>query len=171
MRMPLAVELFRKMGFVEPPGCVSTVVERPFPGYRKRIAVPVGFVMEHRFAFFHWIKCKRELIHGQKTGLPVNDKDFAGPDLVTWDWHDDCGGECDFNENQLRRLNQESDQELALFCWAGLRSLNDGHIAPAVWLNSLGNVYIVQKQHRHCSSQDRVMKDRYGKPHHIFYFR
>jgi hypothetical protein len=88
------------------------------------------------------------------------------------DWHDDCGAECDYNEGELKRLNQQDEPEVALFCWAGLRTLNDGHIAPAVWLNALRNVYIIQKQkdNDECEDESRVLKDRYGYDHHIYYF-
>ena len=74
-------------------------------------------------------------------------------------------------EHELKRLNQRDEQEVALFCWAGLRPLNHGHIAPAVWLNALGNVYIIQKQRDkyECEDETRVMKDRYGKDHRIYY--
>ena len=89
------------------------------------------------------------------------------------DWHDDCGAECDYDEGELKRLDQHNEQEVALFCWAGLRPLNDGHIAPAVWLNALGNVYIIQKQKNEydCEDETCVVKDRYGNDHRIYYLR
>jgi hypothetical protein len=139
----------------QPPGCASEFVEHPSLGQKG--SVEVGFVIEHRFAFCYWLKWKREL--------------FAPPDLVTWDWHDDCGGPVDVIEQQLRNLDQSSDQEVALYAWAGLTPINDGHIYPAAWLNAVGNVYIIQKQRRDCRRHSHVVTDRFGNEHHVFYFR
>ena len=103
-------------------------------------------MIEHRIAFYYWIKCKQRLMYDSRTRTRWADGEFRPPDLITWDWHDDCGGECDHIESELKRLDQSNEQEVAFFCWAGLRPINDGHIAPAIWLNALGNVYILQKQ-------------------------
>ena len=78
--------------------------------------MPVSIVMEHRFAFFYWIKCKQELMYDRNTRTRINDDLFTPPDLITMDWHDDCGGECDYSEGELKRLNQQDEQEVALFC-------------------------------------------------------
>jgi hypothetical protein len=87
------------------------------------------------------------------------------------DWHDDVGGECDFLEGELKRLNQKDESEVALFCWAGLRSLNDGHIGPAVWLNAIGNIYAVTKQRAVPADWDRACRDRYGREHQVRYLK
>src|SRR5690606_41165333 len=68
------------------------------------------------------------------------------------------GGECDFIEDELIQLNQADEEEVAFFCWAGLRQINDGQIAPALWLNALGNVYVIQRQRQDCKSENRVFK-------------
>jgi hypothetical protein len=133
--------------------------------------VPVGFAIDHRFAFFYWLQLKKTLRYDRHTQTQWRDDEFVPPDLVTWDWHDDCGGECDFIKDELERLDQGCPEEVALFCWAGLRTINDGHIAPALWLNALGNVYIVQKQHHDYGQRSRVAEDRYAKPHRIIYVR
>src|SRR5260370_23904381 len=86
-------------------------------------------------------------------------------------WHDDCGGSCDFIEEELLRLDQQNQNEVAFFCWAGLRPINDGHMAPAMWLNMVGDVYIVQWQHRNCKAQNHDFVDRYGRSHRVSYFR
>jgi hypothetical protein len=156
-----------QIGHVDPPGCVSDFIEHPNPQHRQHEAVEVGFVMEHRFAFYYWIKCKTKLQRNRE----IDDEQFMPPDLVTWDWHDDCGGDSDVVEEKLATLNQADEQEVALYCWAGLCQLNDGHILPAVWLNALGNVYIIQKQRQDCKRMNRTFNDRYGHEHHIFYFR
>jgi hypothetical protein len=171
MNNDVAISLLERIGHVDPPGCVSEWVEHPFPPNRQRDAVEVGFVMEHRFAFYYWIKCKQKCQRDRRTSKMIDDKDFRPPDLVTWDWHDDCGTDSDVDEAKLVTLNQADEQEVALFCWAGLHENNDGHILPAVWLNALGNVYIIQKQKQDCKSESMRFKDRYGHEHHVFYFR
>jgi hypothetical protein len=40
-----------------------------------------------------------------------------------------------------------------------------------VWLNALGNVYIIQKQKQDCKGESRRLADRFGHEHQIFYFR
>lgn len=157
--------------FKPPPGCESTFVDHPNPHFRNTRSVEVGFVMEHRFAFCYWLKWKRKLRRSRHTGQMTNDDVFAPPDLVTWDWHDDCGGPVDVIEKQLLNLDQDNDQEIALYAWAGLTPINDGHIYPAAWLNAIGNVYIIQKQRRDCRRENRIAADRYGNEHHVFFFR
>lgn len=154
-----------------PPGCESTFVDHPNPHFRNTRSVEVGFVMEHRFAFCYWLKWKRQLLRSRHAGQLMNDDAFAPPDLVTWDWHDDSGCPQDVIETQMLSLDQDNDQEIALYAWAGLRPMNDGHIYPAAWLNAIGNVYIIQKQRRDCRRESRVIADRYGNEHHIFFFR
>ena len=171
MNFNFAKGLLKNADQIDPPGCVSTIVEHPNPLQCGKHPVEVGFVMEHRFAFFYWIKCKQELQRGRPSSLVSDDKQFTPPDLVTWDWHDDVGSESDYDEKELVKLNQSDESEVALFCWAGLSPINDGHIAPALWLNALRNVYVVQKQIQNCKDNDYVFKDRFGNEHHVFYFR
>jgi hypothetical protein len=171
MNRSLAHALFKRIRCSDPPGCCTTFVEHPYPPYRKRTAVTVGITVEHRFAFFYWMKCKKELMCDRRTHTRWTDDKFQPPDLISWDWHDDYDGDSGYIEDELKRLNQRDENEVALFSWAGLQPNNDGQIGPALWLNALGNVYIVQKQHKDCKSQNHVLKDRYGKPHHVYYFR
>lgn len=171
MNSELVATLLNRIGRINPPGCISDFVEHPNPAHRNRECVEVGFVLEHRFAFYYWLKCKQKLRQDRRSRGIIEDDQFMPPDLITWDWHDDVGGECDFIEDELIQLNQADEEEVAFFCWAGLRQINDGQIAPALWLNALGNVYVIQKQRQDCKSENRVFKDRYGQEHHIFYFR
>jgi hypothetical protein len=173
MNIDFAAKLLKRVGKIDPPGCCNTYLEHPALPLRKRRCVELGFVMEHRFAFYYWLKCKRSMMNDPRTKLRSTDRDFSPPDLITWDWHDDVGGECDFSKDELLALNQSDEEEVSLFCWAGLRQINDGHIAPAVWLNALGNVYVLQKQRDkdECEHDTRVCTDRYGRKHQISYFR
>jgi hypothetical protein len=126
-------------------------------------------MMEHRYAFWLWLRVKKELRFDRQIGSKIDERDFHPPDLLTLDWHDDVGGQCDFIEDELRRLNELDENEIGFFCWAGLRSINDGHIAPAMWLNAIGNVYAVIKQSDQPENSNRTLTDRYGQKHTISY--
>jgi len=173
MNIDFVTKLFERMDDIDPPGCCGTYLAHPNPLLRNKRSVEIGFILEHRFAFHYWLKCKRELMTIGPSHQHPTDKEFRPPDLITWDWHDDIGGECDYDKMELVELNQADEKEVAFFCWAGLRSINDGHIAPALWLNALGNVYVLQKQHdvEECENESRIIKDRYGREHNIQYFR
>jgi len=173
MNIDFATRILKRIGHIDPPGCCGTFLEHPFPPYRDKRAVEIGFVIEHRFAFYYWLKCKQKMMTDRRSKSRPSDEEFCPPDLITWDWHDDVGGECDFIEEELVALNQADEQEVALFCWAGLRQINDGHIAPALWLNALGNVYVLQKQRDddELDQYSRPCKDRYGREHNVWFFR
>lgn len=170
MNIDFATSILKRIGHIHPPGCYGTYIEHPVPEYRQTQSVEIGFVIEHRFAFYYWLEFKHKLL--RQVNL-VSDKSYHPPDLITWDWHNDVGGECDFIEEELSKLNQLDSQEVAFFCWAGLRQINDGHIAPALWLNALGDVYVLQKQldNDECEQFSHPIKDRYGREHNIWYFR
>lgn len=171
MNLSLARDILKRIqGVLDPPGCCSDLVEHPAPWMAKRMAIEVGVVIEHRFAFYYWLQTKKKLQYDRHFRAWIEEQDFRPPDLLTMDWHDDVGGECDFIESELRRLNQRDENEVGFFCWAGLRSLDDGHIAPAMWLNAVGNVYVVAKQHDNPETQNTAFTDRYGREHAVFYF-
>jgi hypothetical protein len=162
MNQRLAKQLLQSLSYpLTPPGCSSHFVPHP---YYDRKAVEIAIVQEHRFAFFYWLKWR---FKDGTSDLP--------PDLVTIDWHDDVGGECDFNEQQLKKLDPSDENELSLFCWAGLRSLNDGHVAPALYLDAIGDVHAIIRQDwgAGVSEHDRRSKivDRHGRSHTIRYYR
>jgi len=174
MNLSLAYDILRRWGnggSLTPPGCCLTYVEHPLPRLRQRMCVQVGTIMEHRYAFWLWLRVKNELQSNCRLGGRISDHDFHPPDLLTLDWHNDVGGECDFTPSDLARLNQRDETEVGLFCWAGLRSLNDGHIAPAMWLNAIGNTYVVCKEPEDFEDCNRVFSDRYGREHTITYLR
>ena len=147
---------------LDPPGCCSDFIEHPVDPRR---AVEIGIVLQHRFAFSYWMKWHAEAL---RTGSPV-------PNLLTVDWHDDVGGDCDFVPEVLRQLDFRDENEVSFFCWAGLRSLNDGHIAPAQYLNAVGDVYVILKQHAerramHPEYRSRSQVDLNGQVHQIHYY-
>ncbi len=162
----------RSRGVLTPPGCCLVLAEHPAPRERDRRCVPVGVVLEHRYAFWLWLRVKKEMLsYDRVSGQRTADRDFRPPDLLTMDRHDDIGGSCDFIEDELRRLNQQDENEVGFFCWAGLRPLNDGHVAPAVWLNAIGDVYAITKQRDDSQCEDRTISDRYGREHRITYLQ
>jgi len=115
---------------LDPPGC-ETVFVPSRTG--KQDCCTVGIVHEHRFAFYYWGLYSHT--RGKKP-LPI---------LITLDSHDDIGVPSEVIPRDLDSLNLGNHAELALFSWLRLRSLNDGHILPALYLNFFSDVYVLNK--------------------------
>lgn len=149
-----------------PPGGYSTVIPKLCSS---KELTNVAMIVEHRFAFYYWVTWKKEYC------LKHNVDTFSPPNLFTLDTHNDFGGDCDFsNVNDLLLLNQDNLNEIALFTWGGLRSLNDGHIYPAVMLNLVGNVFLLTRARKtkyDCENSSHTIKDLYGNNHRIVYVR
>ncbi len=156
----------------------STFVMSP----TKREAIEVAVIHHHRFAFFYWLKW------ATKDWTRSLSLDQTPPDLVTIDYHDDVGGECDcvFDELELligklevgdvddkhelkdaARRRDQAKRNVATYSMLGLRALNDGHIFPAQYLNAVGDVFVLYKQRE---PNERSFEDQYGNLHHIRYF-
>jgi hypothetical protein len=163
MTKTLTAKLVERIAKIDPPGSCGTYVHAPIPTTPRAKAIPINFVMEHRFAFFYWNQCKQRLMDGQE------DRYFTPPDLVTWDWHDDTGATADVNESELSQLDQTNDADMMLYAMAGLHILNDGQVRPAMWLNMIGNVYVLQKQKRNCANLNSYEDNRFGKSYRIHY--
>jgi hypothetical protein len=158
--------------YIDPPGCYSDSLETPYPSpiYSdgRKGCIEVGVFYEHRFAFYYWMKWRKEKSLGQRVR---NFADFVAPNLVTMDWHNDFGNFHDFNKNTIQSLNQTKNLgEVALFTWLGLRSLNDGHILPALWLNAIGDVYLITKQVGQRKKIETI-KDCFGNAHKVHYVK
>jgi len=154
-------------GWLEPPGCETIHMESPV--HPRKMCCTVGIVHEHRFAFFYWALFAHDR-YSRKSGY-----DFDPPVLVTVDYHDDIGGDCDFIADDLKSLDLTDRSELGLFCWCRLRRLNDGHVAPALYLNMFSDVYVLLKQNRegrrmYPEQATRTQRDRRGRDHTIRYF-
>ena len=141
-----------------PPGCFTEIVRQPSG---LNAAMEIGIVQEHRFAFFYWLKWYQEQQAKDTTSLP--------PNLVTVDWHNDVGCNSDFIPEIISKLNYSNNSELAMFSWCGLRQLNDGHIAPAMYLNAINDVYVILKQ-EHQQSQTYPFNDKFGNQHTVHYY-
>lgn len=116
---------------LDPPGCWTAFVDHPLCPSR---SIEVAIVSRHRFAFYYWLKWWN--------------KDDRLLSLVTMDWHNDVGGTSDFDPKVIRDLDLSNSNEMALFCWAGSRSLDDGHIAPALYRGAFQRVDVINKQSR-----------------------
>jgi hypothetical protein len=161
----LLSDVLASAGELDPPGSVVSIIGQP-GGLRE--AIEVAAVIEHRMAFYFWLKwvAKRR----RET------QDQSAPDLLTIDWHDDVGCDDDYLPEQISQLNPDDPVELAVFAWAGLRAINDGHIAPALYLDAINDIHVVLKQHagdestthepRHCT-----MTDLHGRLHNIYSYR
>jgi hypothetical protein len=147
-------------GWLDPPGCEETYAS--FPA-NKRSSCPVGIVHEHRFAFFFW-------------GLYAQDQNERHPVLITIDSHDDVGVPGEVIPNDLDNLNIRNRTELALFVWTRLRSLNDGHILPALYLNFFSDAYVLMNDGEdydeiRSSGNEQRHKDREGHLHRVKFYR
>jgi len=143
---------------LDPPGCYTVHMPKPLSANG---AITFGIVHEHRFAFYCWVKYHR------KVTLKNSASGISPPDLITIDWHDDIGVPSDFSENELANLDINNDLEVGFYCWTRLRALNDGHIAPALFLRFFKNVHALIKQDQGETVDTR--KDIKGDDHHIFY--
>jgi hypothetical protein len=175
-------QLLRKLagrnGVVPSPGDSSFIMS---PTDARR-AIQIAVIHPHRFAFNYWLRWSTE---NWTESLPA---DQPAPDLVTIDYHDDVGGECDcvFDELDLlvgklevgsvddeqelkdatcRRRNAE--RNVSLYSMLGLRGLNDGHIFPAQHLNAIGDVFVLYKQRE---PSERSFTDPHGNEHRTRYF-
>ena len=153
------VEWFKNFdGYVLPPGCESSLVSMP-----RNECGRVGIVHEHRFAFYFW-------------GRYSIDKNSPHAILISIDAHDDTGVPSEVTPNDLNNLNIHNRTELALFAWLKLRSLNDGHILPALYLNFFSDVYILLSDRKDShdikkSCPALQQEDRNGHIHKIKFYQ
>lgn len=144
-------------------------------------AIETAVIHHHRLAFYYWV---RWTTNNFTCSLPIEN---VAPDLVTVDWHDDVGCEEDCVFDELRHLvdrlevdnvndqsalddavrrRRTSENNAAAYSFLGLRSLNDGHIFPAQYLNAIRNVYVLFKQD---GRQSHRMTDQFGNEHETHY--
>ncbi|MFC1613923.1 hypothetical protein ACFL5K_01350 [Gemmatimonadota bacterium] len=148
-------------GWLDPPGCETDFA--PHPTGKDRCCT-VGIVHEHRFAFYFWGRYSID-----KGKLPL-------PTLITLDSHDDVGVPSEVIRKDLDNLDINDRIELGLFAWLRLRSLNDGHIRPALYLNFFSDVYVLlNNDGDFCGINDfpheEQQLDRNNHPHAIKYYQ
>lgn len=139
--------------YIRPPGCYYDILQHPSGANR---AVEVAVVQDHRFAFFFWLKWKNRL-----------GTNHAPPALVSLDWHEDLTAPAESECEDLQVLDQHDYREAAFFCWDKLNPLNDGHILAAAFLDLVGDIFVVRKQH---GTNSESFYDSSGKPHYIHCF-
>lgn len=147
-------------GWIDPPGCESSFVSRPVHGNGCCI---VGIVHEHRFAFYFW-------------GLHSIDKNSPHATLISVDAHDDVGVPNEVIPDDLDNLNINNRTELGLFSWLRLRSLNDGHILPALYLNFFSDVYVLLNERKNSaafksSRPEQKQRDSNGRIHSVKFYQ
>jgi hypothetical protein len=147
-------------GWIDPPGCESSFVSLPV---RDCGCCTVGIVHEHRFAFYFW-------------GLYSIDKDTPHAALISIDAHDDVGVPSEVIPDDLDNLNIRNQTELGLFAWLRLRSLNDGHILPALYLNFFSDVYVLLNDRLDSaafktSRTAQEQRDRNGRIHTVKFYQ
>jgi len=145
---------------LNPPGCETVFVPSRVG---EQSCCKVGIVHEHRFAFYYWALYS----HDQGKKPP--------PVLITLDSHDDIGVQSEVIPGDLDNLNFGNQTELALFAWLRLRSLNDGHILPALYLNFFSDVYVLNKPQDslvfRAPNSKMEYEDREGNIHAVKFFR
>ena len=146
--------------YLDPPGCEESYVS--LPGNDSGCCT-VGIVHEHRFAFYFW-------------GLYSSDKRLPHAALISIDAHDDAGVPHEVIPDDLDNLNFQNRTELGLFAWLRLRSLNDGHILPALYLDIFSDVYVLLNDREDSAAfktnrSEHQQKDRNGLMHTVKYYR
>ncbi len=141
-----------------PPGTHLEQIAHPSGSNR---AIEKAIIMEHRFAFFFWMKWRNLLSNKELLKQPA-------PTLVTIDWHRDLAPVPDDQKKVLEQLDQSNLSDIANYVWAQFDQTNDGHILCASWLNLIGDVVLLQNT---TDYQHSTVKDMNGNDHGIFEFR
>lgn len=141
----------------DPPGTYLEVV--PHPGEPNR-TIEKAIIMEHRFAFFFWMKWRNAL---RDEGLLENDP----PMLITIDWHRDLAPPPDDQKASLEQLDQSNLSDVSNYVWAQFEQTNDGHILCAAWLDLVGDVILLKNS---AGQMQDAFEDMNGKKHAIYEF-
>ncbi|GAB6283505.1 MAG: hypothetical protein STSR0008_22780 [Ignavibacterium sp.] len=145
--------------YCDPPGAFREILAHPI--YLETKAIEKVIIKEHRFAFFYWIKWYRELIKKTKLDNP--------PVLITIDYHRDLASS-DGERSELEEVDKYNLSELAMFCWARMNPLNDGHILSAAYLNVIDDIILLKQQESFDDSEDLVFNDKFNNEYHIYEF-
>lgn len=142
----------------DPPGTFREVLTHPGGGDR---TVEKAIIMEHRFAFFFWMKWRNAL----------NDNKWLqqeAPTLITIDWHRDLAPPTKDQKTALKKLDQSKLDDIANYVWAQFDQTNDGHILSAAWLNIIGDVIVLKNS---AGEMRESFTDVEGNEHNSFEFR
>lgn len=142
----------------DPPGTFREVISHPGGSDR---TIEKAVIMEHRFAFFFWMKWCNRLRDDNLLEQPA-------PTLITIDWHRDLAPPTDTHKEQLQQLDQENLSDVSNYVWAQFDQTNDGHILCAAWLNLVGDIILLKNTG---GKMEDTFVDMNGKEHTIFEFR
>ena len=148
---------------IEPNSCnpPGTHLEKISHAGEQSYSIEKAIIMEHRFAFFFWMKWRSQL---HKKDL-LNQ---SAPTLVTIDWHRDLAPVPDDQKEKLKQLDQNNLSDISNYVWAQLDQTNDGHILCAAWLNLIGDIILLQNT---TGYQKNTFIDKDGNEHNIYEFR
>lgn len=149
----------RRRLHLHPPGCVSTHFSSPCESY---LPFTATIVPEHRFAFVYWALLAHE------RGLLPRKGEHNPPVLLTVDYHNDVGAPSEVKPEDLDALDLGDAMQLSLFAWLSLRSLNDGQILPALYLDLFTEAFVLLKDD--CDQSVTCQQDSEGRDHAIRYF-
>lgn len=125
--------------------------------------ISIAVFNSHRFAFYFWNLWKKELIM---------ERSISDIDLITYDWHQDLVYPSEGEKKELRELNLENDFEVSFYSSYRLSTLNDTHIMSAVYLDLIGDVWVLCRQGTFESDwEDEDFEDCKGKKHTIRKFK
>ncbi|MDZ7682830.1 MAG: hypothetical protein U5J63_14215 [Fodinibius sp.] len=138
-----------------PPGTHLETVPHPNGDDR---TIEKAIFMEHRFAFFFWMKWRNRLAQQDQLQQPA-------PTLVTIDWHRDLAPIPADQKENLQNLDQQNLSDVANYVWAQFAQTNDAHIFCAAWLNLIGDVVLLQNT---TAYQESTFIDMNGNQHAIY---
>lgn len=142
----------------DPPGTFREVIVHP--GGHDRV-IEKAVIMEHRFAFFFWMKWKRALKKRNWLEQPA-------PTLITIDWHRDLAPPPDDQKKRLKKLRYANLSDISNYVWAQFDQTNDGHIFCAAWLNLIGDIILLKNS---AGEMQDSFTDSGGNNHTIYEFR
>lgn len=142
----------------DPPGTFREVIAHP-GGHDKTIEKAV--IMEHRFAFFFWMKWCNKLRENSQLQQ-------SAPTLITIDWHRDLAPPEEDQKEKLPGLDQSNLSDIANYVWAQFDQTNDGHILCAAWLNLVGDIILLKNSGGY---QEDSFTDYEGNNHTIYEFK
>jgi len=145
--------------YCDPPGAYRDILAHPFDKINKSIEKVV--FKEHRFAFFYWMKWYKELLGKEKIKNP--------PLLVTIDYHRDLASS-ESERDEIKDVEKYNLSDLAMFCWASLNPMNDGHILSAAYANIIGDIVLLKRQIGIDDMDDKPFIDKDNNEHKIFEF-
>src|SRR5690606_13372106 len=144
---------------ITPPGAFVDSYVHPFD--KKNKSIEKAVIKEHRFAFFYWMKWYKKLTEEGDLDNP--------PLLVSIDWHTDLTTS-ESEQEDLNEVDSYNMADLALFCWGKMNPNNDGQILAAAYMNIIGDIVLLKRQHSIDGLEGEPFVDKYGNPHNIYEF-